>query len=665
LGAAGTTPSIASRIGLLINPDGTPNSSTITSLGLVTLPIFNDQIADNAGIPESKLVLDYRTQDLYNYIRDLSRDINIALGWINISGIKLEPHLMGAIYRHDLSQIDVAEASSEFLDNKFRVPRDNTNAYTLINDLNNELLAHQWADGSPFGIIQNVITNDGSSYPSNYAHTASGIFIDTSRFQTIPQTDQDVQAAFDYIDQSSILLLGTRIQNLYANGISVNSRSSSLTTDGYGQSVVPVTPAIAYLLSPNGSASSPVDNIANGDDIIQFLPSQPDGYSFDEQFSLVVPGDIVRINYGTIEVAFVIKEKKYIPGTTGSNSAFYVRIAGKNLFYSPNAVARIDKPLFNNNKYGVLAVAAANNILTGVPSSLIVGSPRGAQALGVGFSPDQFDNSHYLLYLALFPTGNPSDGYTILPAIDVTGNQGTTPGAYTLDTIVASTNNAFRQAGFNYRFIAFSYQGEFGVMLADSYNNSSFSIISVVISPAGMYDPTNTGVSFPNNVVGTPPTNVPDPLGFGPLGANIASPPYMTSYGSAAAAQNPTKLFVPLSRNNYYVNGVEEERLNIEVGQALDGYGDGYWNAVVETIVPGSNHVSVTYTIPLDLSNSDLKVGKTVVIQSAGIGGLVNFGRFIITNITFVGCPNMSTGITVYDAVHATGVSPSPILSLG
>ena len=273
LGAAGTTPSIAARLGLLINPDGTPNASAITSLGLVTLPIFNNQIADNAGIPESKLVLDYRTQDLFNYIRDLSRDVNLAFGWINVSGVKLEPHLIGAIYRHDLAQIDVAEVSSQFLNNKFRVNRNNDNSYDLINDINNELLAHQWADGSPFGVIQNVVTNDGSTYPSNYAHTASGIFVNTNRFQTIPQTDQDVQSVFEYIDQSSILLLGTRIQNLYANGISVNSRSSSLTTDGYGQSVVPVTPAIAYFLSPTGSGSTPVDNIQNGDDIIQFMPS--------------------------------------------------------------------------------------------------------------------------------------------------------------------------------------------------------------------------------------------------------------------------------------------------------------------------------------------------------------------------------------------------------
>ncbi len=667
LGLAGTMPSLATRLGVAILPNGNLNPSALTSLGLVTLPITQDQIANNAGIPESKLSLNYGTSTLYNYITNLSINVNTALGWIAITGIQLEPHLLGAIYRHSMDQIDVSHNTAAFpyLDNKFRLQRNNLQSYNLVNDINNELLAHQWADGSPFGVISNVTTNNGSTYPSNYAHVSSGIFLDTSRFQTIPQNDQDVQSAFEYIDSSSILLLGTRIQNLYSNGISVNSRSSSLTADGYGQSVVPPTAAIAYLLAPNGNNSAPVDNIANGDDIIQLMPTQPDGYVFDAQFALVEPGDKITINYGGVEVAFVIKEKKYIAGVNGNNSSFYVRIAGKNLQYSAIASAQIDKPLFNNNKYGVLGVATANSLLTGAPSSLIVGSPRAAQTLGIGFNASQFGPSNYLLYLALYPNGNPNDGYTILPAIDVTGNLGMTPGSYTLDSIVLATNNAFRQPGFNYRFIAFEYQGEFGIMLADSYNNVAFSVVSYVVSPTGAPDLTQTGVVFPNNVVSPPPSNLPDPLGFGPLGSNIASPPFMTSYGSAAAASLPTQLLVPLARNNFYVNGVEEQRLNLEIGQALDTYGDGYWNATISNVVSGSGHVAVTYNINLDLSTSDLKIGKTLVVQSAGSGGLVNFGRFIITNVNFVNCPITLTQITVYDAVHAIGISPSPILAVG
>ena len=669
LGAQGSTPSIATRLGISLFPDGTIKPSALTGLGLVTLPITEDQISPTANIPESKLLLDHRTQDLFNYIQDFSNGLNTALGWISINGTKLEPHLLGALYRHTLDQIDISTNSANYLKNKFRVLRDNTNFYTLISDINDELLAHQWADGSIFGTIQNVTTNDGSTYPSNYAHPASGIFLNTSRFSVIPQTAQDLQQFADFIDSSSIFLYGTRIQNLYSNGISRISRSSSLAADGYGAPLVPPTTVTTYLLN-TGSASAPVDDISTGDDIIEFKPATADmtSNSFDEKFSLVKPGDIIRVNYGTIEVQFIIKEKKYIQ--SGGNKKYIVRIAGKNLFYSTTASARIDRSLVNDNKFGVLAVAAANNSFAQQPS-LIMGSPSGAQALGLGFNPDQLDSTHYLLYLALYPTGHPEDGYTILPAIDVTGNTGTTPGLYTLDSIVQATNNAFRRSGYNYRFIAFSYQGEFGIMLADSYNNAGFSVLNAVVAPDGNYDEAHTNIVFQNNAVGmfaAANATAPDALGFGPLKGAIASPPYMSAYGSPEAALNPTKLYLPLNRNNYYINGTEKDKLAVDVDQLLDGYGDGYWLATVvsQNVFPGtSGHVQTTYRVSADLSTSNLKVGKTLVIQSVGIGSLVDFGRFTIQTIAFGCSPDDFTDITVYDSVHATGLSPSAVLPLG
>jgi hypothetical protein len=676
--AAGTTPSIAARIGLLINPDGTPNVSTITSLGLVTLPIYNYQIAENAGIPESKLMLDYRTLDLFNYIRDLSRDVNLALGWVSVSGVKLEPHLIGAIYRHDLAQIDVAETSTQFLNNVFRTQRDNSTSYALINDMNNELLVHQWADGSPISNIQNIITNDGSTYPSNFAHLASGIYLDTSPFTVVPQTNNNLQLFAEYVDSSSLLLLGSRTQTLYSNGISRNARSSSLLQDGYGEQIIPPTQATTFLLN-TGNNNFPTDDIKNGDDIVQFMPSGSDGYVFASQFANVNIGDILRVNYGTIEVDFIILEKKFIPGSNDGNSTFIVRINGKNLEYNTNAIVSVNRPLFNQNKYGVLAMSGVNT--TGITDnsvnvmpSLIIGPPRGAQALGIGFDASQFDSNHYLLYLALYPTGIPSDGYLILPGIDVTGNAGSTPGQYTLSSVVEATNIAFRQPGYNYRFIAFEYQGEFGIMLADSYNNASFSILSAVLDTNGMPSSSATGIAFTQNVIGVIPDangNLPDPLGFGPNRGNIASPPYQSTFSTLAIALQPTKLFVPLTRNNYYVDGVEKEVMTLDVGQTVDKYGDGYWLAtVISTSTSIAGTVEVTYNIDLDLSTSQLKTGKTLIIQPIGSGGTFpnDFGRYIIKDVTFLtDCPtcNVTTNVTVYDAVHGIGLSPAPVLSVG
>jgi hypothetical protein len=675
LNGPGTTDSLAARIGVSLDPNGDIKSSAIASLGLITLPITNDQIADSAEIPEYKLKLDHRTQDLFNYILDLSKNVNTALGWISLTGVKLEPHLNGFIYRHTLNQIDVSSNPSDFLKNKFNALRNNHDSYTVLNDINNELLNHQFVDGTGAS-TQLITTVGGSTYPSNYGHTSSGIWLNTSRFSVIPQTADDLQQFADFIDSSSIFLYGTRIQNLYTNGISRSSRSSSLSADGHGSFIIPSTTAITYLLN-TGSSSFPVDDIDVGDDIIELKPStdQMTSNSFDEKFSLVKIGDIIRVNYGTVEVSFIIKEKKYIQN--GGNKKYVVRINGKNLFYTTNASVRIDRPLFNNNKHGVLAIAPANNTFSEMPS-LIISSPYGAQVLGIRFNPDQLNASHYFLYLALYTTGYPQDGYTILPGIDVTGNRGATPGVYTLDSVVEATNNALRQVGFNYRFISFSHQGEFGIMLADSYGNTGFSILSGVVAGDGTYDSLATGINFPNNVIDVFPgagVSAIDPLGLGINGANFASPPYQTSYSSAEAALIPTKIFLPLKRNNFYVNGIERDKLALDIDQLIDGYGDGYWNATVQAIniFPGPNgRVQVTYRIFLDLSTSGLKAGKTLVIQSAGQGGLVNFGRYIIQNVTFnipdCDCPtpnNAYTDVTVYDAVHATGISPSAILPIG
>lgn len=674
---AGGAGSIAQRLNTSLDEYGNILPSALVNL-LTIVQITNAQVAPGAAIQESKLALSYSTASLYNLYVTLKTSVDILNGFLTLTGVKLEPHIDGIDYNHLLSAILVDPSTSFVKTSPGALPgvgtnvvnRNTTNADTLISDISNDLVVHEKSDSSA-GVTP---TSGGTVPPLNYAHMAAGIFVDTASFTTIPQSDDDVQSVVEYIDSSSLLLLGSRVQNFYANGVSRTSRSSNLLADGYGAPIVPPTPVIAYFLGvpPGPASSSPVDNFNDGDDVILFTPTpaQLSTFNFDAQFAQVSPGDLLTIDYGTgIYYQFAVDSVKSIVNSAVNPPVrqYAVRINGKNPVSDGYAYAQIDNATFNRNKYAVVATTRAPNSISAY-ESLIVINPRSALALGNGFNPSQFDASHYNLYLTLLPNGNLTNIFA-LPPIDVTGNQGATPGAYTLDSIVNTINTAFRAPGYNYRFNAFEYNGQIGIAL-DPYNNASFSIVSGVPDGYGVYTGSSNAL-YPNNVVDG--YNLIDPLGFGLTGANIASPPPATSYQSVLAAEfAPTLLFYPLKRNYFYANGSELEMLKSDplvLNDIEDSFGDGYWPAVISNVNTTASTVSVTYTVNYDIAQSGLAIGKTIVVQPVtpitGTAGDTNYGRFIVSNIVFNPCENSYTTITVYDAVHGTGVSPYAVLPVG
>lgn len=683
IGAAGSTQSIAQRLSTSLDPVGNIFPSVLIGL-LSIVQITDAQVSPTAAIQESKLDLSYSTLSLYNLYITLKTSVDILNGFLSLTGVKLEPHIDGTNYNHLLSAILVDPSTSFYKISPSSLPsagthvvnRNTTNSDLLVKDISDDLVIHEKADNS-----SNVTANSGGTVPpANYAHNASGIYVNPSSFIEIPQSNNDVQKVIDYIDNSSLLLIGSRIQNFYSNGVAKTARSSSILADGYGAPIVPPTNVTAYHLGipPGPIASSPIDSFSAGDDVILFNPtsSQLSTFNFDAQFAQVSAGDLLTINYGTgISYQFAVDSTKIL--VSGSIRTYAVRINGKNPvpdgyadgYVDGYAVARIDAATFNRNKYGVLAAARAPNNISAYESLIIV-NPRSAVALGNGFNPTEFDNNHYNLYLTLLPNGDTTNIFT-LPPIDVTGNKGSTPGVYTLDIIVNNINTIFRSPGYNYRFVAFEYKGQIGIAL-DPYNNASFSIVSGTVNNSGNYN-SNSNLSNPANVIDN--FNGTDPLGFGSRGANLASPPVHVSYGSIPAAMfAPTLLFYPLKRNYFYANGVERDLLNsdpLTINSIQDSNGNGYWPATITTVTIGVSTVSIVYTVNLDLSTSGIAVGKTLVVQpvisTTNIANDVNYGRFIISNVVFNNCdtPNAFTNITVYDAVHGVGISPSTTFPTG
>ena len=638
IGLSGAMSSLADRLAVAINANGTIKASALTSIGLATLPIVNAQVATNAGIEEYKLTLDYPTSNLNTNIQTVSGDLASLIYQFNIAATNFTNHLIGSTFladgitsaRHTSGQIDLGFS----LYDKNSVLRSAVNVGSALLQINTDLVNHE-----------NAVVG---------AHVATAITVDTENYREIPTTANTAQKIFDYFDQAEILSLGNHRATQHANGIPSTARVAAF--DGYGGgAIVPQTTVRTYLIS--SPATGPEDSIDDGDDLIEFIPDNS-GFKFDAIFSQAKVGDTCIVNYGNgIETSFIIDSIKYSPGRR-----WVVRINGVNLFdsnkLSLNASARINRTSFDTSTAGVLAVAACNampvlNYSSDLFGSVIIGSPHGATALGLGFDSGQLDSTHYKLYLEIYPTGNPEDNVFSLPAIDVTGNAGITPGLYTLDSVVQSTNNAFRELGYNYRFIAFSHNGEFGIMLADAINNVSFAIVSGDSSSGTLA----TG-AYTENVIGGSTLDDFDALGFGAAKAVLASPTYHNTFTDYTAARLPTKIIHPFKNRFFNVNGIKRETF----AQTISANVDGYWPATIYSTNTNGLTTEITYEIDLNLSSAKLKRGKTLVVQptisfSDILYNTSDYGRFIIKEVSLTECDlvNPKTYITVINGIYGSG----------
>lgn len=648
LTAAGSLSTLSDRLNISINPDGTIKASALTSIGLITLPVTNAQIGVNAGILESKLALNFSTSSLNTLIQANSVLLASLSAFEAALEIKVNSHIAGgpsAALRHTASMIDLNAVPSD--------SRDPSYIWSgLIDKDGYALTAVNVADG-----LNQINTNlTGHQNQIKDAHAASAISVDASNFSELLTSNESVQDVLDNIDDIELLQLGTHRATQHTNGIPKAARSlnlSSATTlgsDGYNLQVLDPTPCETFVVhNPPGNA--PIDNVNVGDSIVTFKPTTNVGSVFDAKFSQVKIGDIIRINYGTVQDIRRVESIRYVPG-----AEWVVRINGVNLVDSDGygAVARIDRPLYDSNIYGVLAVGAANAVpLTDydILGSVIIGDPRGAVALGMNFDGDKLCSTNYNLYLELYPTGNPADHVIKLPPIDVTGNVGQTQGKYTLENTVTNCNNAFRATGFNYRFIAFSVNGNFGIMLADSIDGASFAIINGSNSTGSLTEST-----YVFNVVGDVYGKHFDGLGFGVENINLASPAYQASWLDATAAQFPTKIIHPVKSRNYIVNGRPFDQF-----KSKELTTNGFWAGDIDARNVTGSSVEVTYKINSVLETAGLKPGKTILIQPAvaysdPLYSDVDYGRFIIKSVVFNNCHcvNDYTLITVINGIHGT-----------
>ena len=298
LSAKGSLSDLSTRLNVSINSDGTIKASALTSVGLVTLPITNAQVGVNAGILESKLALNFSTSNLNTLIQANSVLLASLSAFEAALEIKVNSHIAGgpaSNLRHTASMIDINAHPSDSRDPSYTwsglIDKDGyqlsaLNVADALNQINTNLTGHQ-----------NQVKD---------AHTASAISVDASNFSELLTSNESVQDVLDNIDDIELLQLGTHRATQHTNGIPKAARSlnlnsaTTLGSDGYNLQVLDPTPCETFVVH-NPPGISPIDNVNVGDSIVTFKPNSNVGSVFDAKFSQVKIGDIIRINYGTVE----------------------------------------------------------------------------------------------------------------------------------------------------------------------------------------------------------------------------------------------------------------------------------------------------------------------------------------------------------------------------
>ena len=127
LGLAGSMGTLANRLNVSLNANGTIKALALAAAGLVTLPIVDNQVASNAGIKENKLRLDHTTADLYTLITANKALLDAVNAFATTTSTDFLNHLAGTTFlsdgstsaRHVASHIDLNSISSDPRDQFF------------------------------------------------------------------------------------------------------------------------------------------------------------------------------------------------------------------------------------------------------------------------------------------------------------------------------------------------------------------------------------------------------------------------------------------------------------------------------------------------------------------------------------------------------------------
>lgn len=345
----GTFNDLASRLAVIINPDGSINKQAFMAIGGIFGPIRNDDVDPNAQIAESKLKLNYPTALLQDEIKILDARNAGLLELILSANSGLQEHITRAIGAHRANAI-ATDVQTEAV--------QSSTATIRIDQSNVQLVLQQLYAGH-INFYPGI--NSDKLSLTNSPHQANQIFYD-NRNTELPTNS--VQGAIDNLFLKGDGFITDHQKQLHSNG--VQRRIVKVDTDnssGIGRGRIVISEFVGRLQYPNSSSDT---------SIFIDIPVQPGASRAGLPLVIIntdgttesVPIDIddslqITDALGTQYALLPITDLKILPVTDTTTNLTTNYLVGLEAFYNPDVFS---------------ALFTANGIDTSNPALQIKGS---------------------------------------------------------------------------------------------------------------------------------------------------------------------------------------------------------------------------------------------------------------------------------------------------
>lgn len=343
---------VGGRISGVIDSSGNLRPEAVDKAGIVSGPIFDDQISDVAAIAEHKLKLNFPTTVLQSEISSISSLIFGIQSEVDTLASKISAHIsLEATNRHKAKAITVESI--------LRVESSEGIKTFTGDNLQNTLQS----------IVQKHFNYDGVLINSdNNSHSANQIYFDNTNVSSIVLSNS-VQGAMEEVAGGNSEAISQNLSYLTKNGISRWGK----TYDAISSSKLEETIVDQSTISFSSSTSSTS---------IIFFDSNPEILKNISRFDiLTISGAISDLDNRSFYINEIITD-----GSTGLTS---VTIYGK--LYSSSAGIASGKITKNNvrdlNLNGLNSTYRLRNSYTNTPD-IIVANPNAATVTSFGFRPD-------------------------------------------------------------------------------------------------------------------------------------------------------------------------------------------------------------------------------------------------------------------------------------